>query len=139
MNGAGGGHGTGRIFNLEHVVDGSDAADGFLSEGAQLEGQRAGELAVEVDGAAAHACDDAGFLGLLAQQANENYVFLGPDGIVENADDFQVHGLDLIALEDGVGHAVHSRLDVAQEERSWHRRGRGQATGQGKARRHEGG
>ena len=51
---------------MQDVFDGRDAGDGFLGEDAELQGKRAGQLAVEIDGAAAHARHDAGVLDFRA-------------------------------------------------------------------------
>ena len=53
-------------------------AMGSLAELADAVGERAEQLAADVDGAAAHAGDDAGVFGLGAVELGEDHVLPGP-------------------------------------------------------------
>jgi len=99
---------------MKYILDGSDAADGFFRENAELEGKSASEFAFEIDGAAAHACDDAGVLGFWPLKLDENDGLLGAEEIGHNADDFEVELFDLVASKNGVGVALHSGTNFAE-------------------------
>jgi len=101
---------------MKDVFDGSDAADGFFGEDAELEGESAGKFAFEVDGAAAHARDDAGVFDLRPFKLDENDGLLGAEEIGHNADDFEVKLFDLVAGEDGVGIALHAGANFAERK-----------------------
>ena len=58
-----------QIAHLQHGCDRCDAADGFLAELADAVGQRAQQLAVNVDGRPAHTRHDTGELRLGAVQS----------------------------------------------------------------------
>ena len=60
------------------VFDRGDAGDGFFGEDAQFQGERAGEFAVEVDGAAAHAGDHAGVFDFWAFELHQDDGLRGP-------------------------------------------------------------
>src|ERR1700687_250328 len=100
----------------ENVLDGSDPGDGFFGEDAELEGEGACELAFQVDGAAAHAGNDAGVLDFGAFKLDEDDGLARAEEIGHDADDFEVELFDLVAGEDGVGVAMHARLDLAERD-----------------------
>src|SRR6185503_20706560 len=84
----GGGHRERRrcaATQLAHRLDGGDAGDGFLGEGPG-EGDGAEELAVDVDGAAAHAGNDAGVFETAAGESGEDVADVGGE-VVEDAED----------------------------------------------------
>lgn len=99
---------------LQYVGDGCDAGDGLLGEHAEFQRKRAGEFAIEIYGAAAHAGDDAGVLDLGALQLDENDGLLGAEKIGQDAQDFEIKFFDLVAGEDGVGVALHSGVNVGK-------------------------
>ncbi len=88
-----GGIAHGQVAHFEHLLDGRDAGDGFLGELADAVGERANQLAVDVDGAAAHAIDDAGVFGLGAVELGENEVLAGAARAAQDAEDLDLHGL----------------------------------------------
>src|SRR6202790_3512309 len=100
----------------ENVLDGRDPCDGFLGEYAEFEGERAGKFAFDIDGAAAHAGDDAGVLDFGAFELDEDDGLARAEEIGHYADDFEVELFDLIAGEDGVGVTLHARLDLADRD-----------------------
>ena len=100
-------------LGMQNVFDGGDAADRFLREDAELQGESACEFAVEIDGAAAHASDDAGVLDFRTLEFDQNDGLLGAEEIGHHADDFEVELFDLVAGEDRVGVALHARSDLA--------------------------
>ena len=105
------------VADLEHLLDGSDAGDRILGELADAVAESADQLAVDVDGAAAHAGDDASVLRLFAVQASEDHVLAGADGILQHAKDFDVHGFGRYALEDGVSDAAESAVNFSKREK----------------------
>ena len=82
--------------DLEHLRDRSDAGDRLLRKLADAEGERARQLAVEIDRAAAHARDHAGVFGLCAAQADQDDVALGTVHVLQHAENFDVHGSGLV-------------------------------------------
>ena len=93
----------GQVADFEHLLDGCDSGDGFLGELAETIGDRAEEALADVDGASAHAGDDAGVLGAGAGEPGKDEVVARPARAAENAEDFNVHGLGGGAGEDGPG------------------------------------
>src|SRR3989442_972095 len=69
---------------LHHVGDRRDAGDRLFRERAESIGERADQLAADVDRAAAHARDDARVLHLLAVQPGDDHVLLGSDGVLQD-------------------------------------------------------
>src|SRR4029079_16895217 len=63
----------------QHRLDRRDAAQRLLREAPRV-GDRADQLAFDVDGAAAHAGDDAAVLDARILGANQDYVLLPPEG-----------------------------------------------------------
>ena len=53
------------------------------------------------------------YSSFLARQTHQDDVALGAVGVLQNPENFHSHGLRLGALEHGVGHAVHSGMDLA--------------------------
>ncbi len=71
------------------------------------------QLAVNVNRAAAHAGNHAGVFDLGAVQSRQDDVRLGSGHAAQSAQDLDIHGFRLGALEHGVGNAVHAGLDLA--------------------------
>ena len=103
-------------WRTQDVLDGCDAGKGLFGEDTELERQRTGELAFEIDGAAAHAGDDASVLHLGAFELDEDDGLLRAEKIVEDAEDFEIEFFDLVAGEDGVGVALHAGADLIERQ-----------------------
>ena len=103
--------------DLQHVGDRRDAGDRFLRELADAERQGTRKLSVEVDRAAAHSRDNPRVLSLLAVQANQDDVTLWPVHILQNAENFDVHGFRLGALKHGQSISAHARMNLAHRDR----------------------
>jgi hypothetical protein len=123
------------IAHGQHLLDGRDAGDGLLAELSDAIAERADELAVDIDGAAAHACDDAGVLGFRAVQAGKDKVLSGADGVVEHAEDLDGQWLGHHALEDRVGDAGEAAMHVGErkDDRLARRGGRQYGLSQGES------
>ena len=123
--GAGARRRGGQIGGPHHVLDGPDAGDGILGE-RERHGDGAGQFAVDIDRAAAHALHHAGVLQRTAGEPRQDQGFLGAE-IIQHAQDFDLKLLDAIAGEDGAADAVHAGADVLEgEERSLGGKDRGQ-------------
>ena len=85
------------IVDLEHQLDRGDAADRVGREHAEAQGDRAHQLAVDVDRAAAHAAGDVG-ADCLAAHLGEDDVLLRPPGVLPQADDFHRHRLGFVPV-----------------------------------------
>ena len=99
---------------MNDVLDGSYAADGFLGEDAKFEREGAGEFAFEIDGAAAHPCDDAGVLYFWPFELDEDDGLPRAKEIGHDADDFEVEFFDLVSSEDSVGVPLHAGANLAE-------------------------
>ena len=99
---------------IQHIGNGCDAGDGLLGEYSKFQGERASQFAIEIDGAAAHTCHHAGVLHFGAFELDKDDGLLRTEKILQHADDFEVKFLDLVALEDSVGVALHAGMDLAQ-------------------------
>ncbi len=101
---------------IKHVLDGSDAGEGFLGKNAELQGKRSGKLSFEVDGTAAHSRDHAGMFDFRALEFHEDDGLFGSQEIGEDADDFEVELFDLVAGKDRVGIPFHAGLDLIERK-----------------------
>ena len=110
--GRGRGDGGGNGGGAHHVLDGPDAGDGVLGE-REGHGDGAGQFAIDIDGAAAHALHDAGMFERAAGEPGQDEGFLGAE-IVEHAEDFDLEFVDAVAGEDGAAGAAHAGSDVLQ-------------------------
>ena len=117
VGGIGRGHVDGHVADFEHLLDGRDAGNGFLGELADAVGERAEQLAVDIDGAAAHAFDHAGVFGFGAVELGEDQVLAGAARAAQYAQDLNLHGLGGGALEDGPRRAGHAGADLAEREK----------------------
>ena len=106
----------GNIADLEHLLDGCDAGDWFLGELANAIRERACQFAVNVDGTAAHAFDDAGVLGLVAVKPSKDEVLARAASAAQNAEDFHLHGFGSRSLKDGPGGAGHAGANLAERK-----------------------
>ncbi len=97
-------------------MNGRDAGDGFFGEDAEFQRQSAREFTVQIDGAAAHSGDHSGVFDLWPLQLHENDGLFGAEKIVQNADDFQIELLDLIARKNRVGVPLHARANLAERK-----------------------
>ena len=78
--------------------------------------ERAGQLAVDVDGTAAHARNDAGVLHLGPVQLDQDDRLLRPHQIGQDANHGQIEFFDLVARKDGVGHAGHAGFHLVERK-----------------------
>ena len=99
---------------IQHIGNGCDAGDGLLGEYSEFQGERTRQFAIEIDGAAAHTCHHPGVLHFGALELDKDDSLLRTEKILQHADDFKVKFFDLVALEDGVGVALHAGMDPAQ-------------------------
>ena len=102
----------GCIANFEHLGNWSHAGNGLFRELANAERDRAGQLSIEINGAAAHAGDYPGVVSLRATKPHQDDVTFGAIGIFEHAKDFNIHGLGLSTLKNGVSHALHPDMNL---------------------------
>ena len=100
--------------DLQHLIDRSHAGNRFLRELANAKRERAGELAVEVDGTAAHACNHARVLGFLPSQAHQDDVAFGAIGVLKDAQYLDIHRFGFCALEDRVRNPAHAGVNFAE-------------------------
>src|SRR5260370_42425154 len=66
---------------IQNILNWSNTRDGFLGEDADLQGEGAGELAIEINRTAAHAGRDPGVFDLGALELNQQDGFLWADGV----------------------------------------------------------
>src|SRR6185437_12540484 len=104
------------VADLQHLLDRGNPGDGIFGELPDAVADCAHQAPIDVDGAAAHTCDDAGVLRLFALQAREDHVLAGTNGVIQHAEDFDVHRLGLDALKDGIGNGVKTAMDFGQRE-----------------------
>ncbi len=80
-----------------------------------------GQLAVEINGTAAHAGHYAGIFHLLPVQPHQDDVALGPVHVVQHAKHFHFHGLRLHPFENRIGNATHAGMNLADgdDRRIW--------------------
>src|SRR6185437_12087506 len=102
--------------DLEHLGNRGHAGDRLLREFPDSERNRARELAVEIDRAAAHSGNNAGVLGLGPTQADKNNVALRSIGVLQHTQNLDWHWFRLSALKNGIGDTMHSGLDLGQRE-----------------------
>jgi len=98
------------------VFDGRYARDGIFGEDAEFEGERAREFAIQIDGAAAHARDDASALDLGAFELNEDDRLARPKEIGHHPDDFEIELFNLVAGEDRVRVALHPGSNLVERK-----------------------
>ena len=102
------------LLRMNDVLDRGNAANGFLGENAQLQGESARKLALEIDRAAAHPSDNAGVFNFWTLELDENDGLSGSKEIGHDADNFEVELFNLFAGEDGVRVALHARANLAK-------------------------
>ena len=102
---------------FDHFVDRGDTRDRFLGELPERVRDGADEAAVDIDGAAAHAGDDAGIGERTAFELGENQVAARPDDVAQHAKDVHLEILQLIALKHGFADANHSRFELIDRKR----------------------
>ena len=122
----------GLVAYLEHLFNRRDAGDRFLAELADAIGERAEQLAVDIDRAAAHAGNHPRVFGLGADEPGEDHVLSGTEGVVQQAEDFDLHRFGLGALKDGIGDAAKAAVHLAERKNpggGGGRRGGGQRNG----------
>src|SRR5258705_204573 len=98
--------------DLEHVGDRCHAGDRLFRKFSNTECQGTGQLAVEIHGAAAHASHDAGVFRFFAMQTDQDDVSLGSVHVLEDTQDFDVHGFGLHALEHRQRVTAHAGVNL---------------------------
>src|SRR5258708_6180530 len=99
-----------RLDELVHLTEGRDAGDALLAERPGIsDGPE--QLAVDVNGTATHAGDDARLVEVEAGQPAQDHVAAGA-GVLEHAEHLGVEGLDFRALHDGATSALHAGANV---------------------------
>ena len=111
----------------QHIGDGADSGDGLLREG-KRHGDRADQLSIDIDGAAAHSLHDAGRVERASGQARQDQGLPGAD-VLQNAQDLHLEILDTAAGEDGLPRPPHTRLDILEREKLDGGAGRSQPAG----------
>ena len=106
------------VADFEHLLDGGDAGDGFLCELTDAVRKRAGQLAVDVDGAAAHAFNDTGVLGFVTVKPSEDEVLSGAADAAQDAENFDLHGFRRGALKDGPGCSGQPGANLAEGKKA---------------------
>jgi hypothetical protein len=101
-----------KLIDLQHLFNGRHPGNRLFGELSDAVGNRAQQLAVDVDRAAAHARDHSGELGFFTQQLHQHHIALGAVQVPENAQHHHAHGFRLGALENGITHALHPRTHV---------------------------
>src|ERR1019366_3584658 len=99
-------------IDFQHGAGRSDTGDRLLGKLANTISDGADEFAVNVNRAAAHACDHAEVLNFLAMQPGQNDVGFRAGQIAQDAEDLGFHRFRRDAFEDGIGHAMHAGLDL---------------------------
>jgi hypothetical protein len=99
---------------MDNVLDGSHTGNGIFGEDTELQRKGTGELAIKVDGAAAHSRDDAGAFDLGAFELNKDDGLARPEEIGHHADHFEVELLYLVARENRVGIALHAGANLVE-------------------------
>ena len=104
----------GRAVDRQHLRDGGDPGDGFFAELTNSVGERAQQLAVDVDGAAAHACDHSGVLWFGPFETRQDHVLAGAEDIFEDSEYLHVHGFRLGAFKDCVRQTVEAAVHLRE-------------------------
>src|SRR5579884_2116670 len=95
----------------DHLFDGLDARDRLLRKG-KAERDGAEQLAVDIDGAAAHALQDAGLSKRAAGQLRQDDDLFGAD-ITEHAENFELEILNAASGKDGSAGTAQPGVHVA--------------------------
>ena len=103
------------VPNLEHRLDGRDAANRIRREHAQPQRDGAHQLAVDVNRAAAHPAGNVGAQRRAAHLRDDDVLFRPPH-IFPAANDFDGDRFRLSALEHGPRHALHARLHLVERK-----------------------
>jgi hypothetical protein len=98
----------------EHGFDGLDARYGLFGE-RKAEGDGPEQLTVDINRAAAHALENAGFGQWAAAEPGEDDGLLWTQ-ILEHAEDFDLELFDAVALEDGPADAAETGTHVLEWE-----------------------
>ena len=104
-----------RVYR-QHLGNGGDAGDGFLAELTYSVRQCAQQLAVDVNGAAAHPGNHAGVLWFGALETGQDHILIGAENILEHPEDLHVHGFGFGAFKDCIGHAMEATMDLRQRK-----------------------
>lgn len=98
----------------EHLLDRLNTGDRFFREG-KTKGNGAGEFAVDVHGAAAHALHDTSLFEWTATEFRE-YDGLPWREVFEDTEDLDLEFLDLVPVKDSPSHTLQPRTDVPERE-----------------------
>ena len=100
----------------DHLLDRLDSRDSFLGV-RKSQRNRANQLAVNVNGAAAHSLHDSSSLQRSAGQPRQNDGLPWGD-VLEYAEDFDLELFDALPLEDGPADSAQSGVDIAKGEKT---------------------
>jgi hypothetical protein len=98
----------------EHGLNGLDARYGLLGEG-ETERDGPEQFAVNIDRAAAHTLEDAGFCQWAAAEPGKDDGLLWTE-ILEHAEDFDLELFDAVALKDGPADAPETGTHILEWE-----------------------
>ena len=108
----------GHVFDFKHLGDGCDAGDGVFGELADAVRKGAEELVADVDGAAAHAGDNACVFRLGAAKLGEDHVVAGAACAAQNPKDFNLHGLGFGPGENGPRSGYLAAVHLVEREKA---------------------
>ena len=102
------------MASVDHGLDWLDASDGLLGEG-EAESDSAEQFSIDINRAAAHTLQNAGFSERATAQAGED------DGlpwaeILEDTEDLDLEVFDSITLEDGFADSSKAGADILDWE-----------------------
>ena len=100
------------IHNLEHLVDGSDAADRYFGKGKGI-GHCTDHTAVDVDRTAAHSGNNPGLLQGTAGETGKNQVALRTKNAVGDTENLRREGVDGDTLKNCFADAPHTAAQFA--------------------------
>src|ERR1035438_5556516 len=106
-------------IDLKHLLNWRYAGNRLLRELADAKGERARQLTIEIDWAAAHACDHAGILRFGPMQPHQNDVALGAVHVAQHSENFHIHGFRLDTLKHCEGCALHALVDLIERYDVW--------------------
>lgn len=98
----------------EHGLNGLDAGNRLFGKG-KTESDSAEQLAINIDGAATHALQNASFGQWPPAEPGQNDSLLWAQ-ILEHAEDFDLEFFDAVALEDGAADAPEAGMHILEWE-----------------------
>jgi hypothetical protein len=106
----------GERADFQHIADRRETGVTHGLEALDLIREHPGELAADVERAAAHAGDGAHALHARVGEFAEDHALARAEGVAEDAGDLHGEGLRVAALEDGPDLALHTRLQFDQRQ-----------------------